>query len=355
MKHIRFHSLYKLLGHGTMVVLAVALTGCGRPSKPTAARQVFTPDVVIKTTPVKDQGRSSLCWMYGMLATIESERLMRGDSVNLSPDYLARLWLCDEARVNFLTRSTEKISMRGMMTMVPHLMQQYGMQPYDDYHPFDAVNYQALCRMATRVARASVSLRMLNNRMTDILDKQLGYLPPKLYMLGMAYTPRQFAESILLPGDYRALTSFSHHPFGQSFVLECPDNKMLDRFDNIPIDQLMRVIVTTLRNGHPVCWEGDISEPGFDFKNGVATLTYDDQDVTQQTRQRAFEHFLTTDDHCMELCGLAHDEAGRRYFIAKNSWGRNNAYGGFMYLSYNYVKMKTIAVMVPTDYQHEQH
>lgn len=37
--------------------------------------------------------------MYGMLATIESERLMRGDSVNLSPDYLARLWLSDEARV----------------------------------------------------------------------------------------------------------------------------------------------------------------------------------------------------------------------------------------------------------------
>lgn len=242
-----------------------------------------------------------------------------------------------------------------MMTMVPHLMQQYGMQPYDDYHPFDAVNYQALCRMTTRVARASVSLRMLNNRMTDILDKQLGYLPQKLYMLGMAYTPRQFAESILLPGDYRALTSFSHHSFGQSFVLECPDNKMLDQFYNIPIDQLMRVIVTALRNGHPVCWEGDISEPGFDFKNGVATLTYDDQNVTQQTRQRAFEHFLTTDDHCMELCGLAHDEAGRRYFIAKNSWGRNNAYGGFMYLSYNYVKMKTIAVMVPTDYQHEQH
>lgn len=103
------------------------------------------------------------------------------------------------------------------MTMVPHLMQQYGMQPYDDYHPFDAVNYQALCRMTTRVARASVSLRMLNNRMTDILDKQLGYLPQKLYMLGMAYTPRQFAESILLPGDYRALTSLQP-PFLRTVV-----------------------------------------------------------------------------------------------------------------------------------------
>lgn len=67
---------------------------------------------------------------------------------------------------------------------------------------------------------------------------------------------------------------------------------------------------------------------------------------TQQERQRAFEQFRTTDDHCMELCGLAHDDQGRRFFIAKNSWGTRNPYAGFMYLSYNYVRMKTIAVMV---------
>ena len=97
MKHIRFHSIYKLLGHGTMVVLAVALAGCGKPSKPTTARQVFTSVVVIKTTPVKDQGRSSLCWMYGMLATIETEHISRGDSIHLSVRYGMRKLIEDAA------------------------------------------------------------------------------------------------------------------------------------------------------------------------------------------------------------------------------------------------------------------
>ena len=42
-------------------------------------------------TPVKNQGKSELCWAYAMLATIETEHLLRGDSVNLSPQYLGRM------------------------------------------------------------------------------------------------------------------------------------------------------------------------------------------------------------------------------------------------------------------------
>lgn len=45
----------------------------------------------------------------------------------------------------------------------------------------------------------------------------------------------------------------------------------------------------------------------------------------------------------MTLCGLARDSNNALYFLAKNSWGTGNPYGGFMYLSYNYVRLKTIA------------
>lgn len=312
----------------------------------TAKPYAFHNDVLLKTTPVKDQGKSELCWDYAMLATIETERLQLGDSVNLSPDYLARLWLQDQARTYYLTRGRVKITLRGMMPMTLHLMERYGIQPFDSYHPFGAISYIALTKASMQVARASTSLRRLDDRLGDLLDKQIGYLPPTLFMLGMGYTPKQFAQSIYLPGNYVALTSFTHHPFGKPFVMESPDNRMLDSFYNIPIDQLMKTIISTLRHGHPVCWEGDISESGFDFYRGIAVLTNEDHKTTQQERQRAFEQFQTTDDHCMELCGLAHDRHGRLFFIAKNSWGTQNPYGGFMYLSYNYVRMKTIGVMV---------
>lgn len=332
-----------------ILVVAIILTASSCSRRQDTGRHVpmvFHNNIVIKTTPVKDQGRSPLCWTYAMLATIESERLMLGDSVNLSPDYLARLWLSEQARGYYLTRGARRVSLRGMSTTALRLMDKYGIEPYDNYRPFSEVNYDVLCRTAMSVAKASVSVGMLNSRLGDILDKQIGYLPPALFMLGMGYTPRQFAESVCLPDEYIALTSFTHHPFGENFVLESPDNRLLDTYYNIPIGMLMQKIVNALRHGHPVCWEGDISEPGFDFKGGVATLQNDDDKVTQQLRQHAFERFETTDDHCMELCGLAHDSSGKPYFIAKNSWGKGNRYRGFMYISYNYVKMKTIAVVM---------
>lgn len=332
-----------------LLVVAIILTvsSCSlRQDRDGHVSKVFHNDIIIKTTPVKNQGRSPLCWTYAMLATIESERLMMGDSVNLSPDYIARLWLSEQAHDYYLTRGARRVSLRGMATTALRLIDKYGIEPFDNYRPYGEVNYDVLCRTAMRVAKASASVSMLDSRLGDILDKQVGYLPPTLFMLGMGYTPRQFAESVCLPGDYVALTSFTHHPFGESFVLESPDNRLLDTYYNIPIDTLMSNIIDALRHGHPVCWEGDISEPGFDFMDGVATLKDENHPASQQQRQHAFERFETTDDHCLELCGLAHDVSGKLYFIAKNSWGKDNRYGGFMYLSYNYVRMKTIAVVL---------
>ena len=47
------------------------IISCGRPQSRKPVRSEFCNDVVIKTTPVLDQGRSPLCWAYAMLATIE--------------------------------------------------------------------------------------------------------------------------------------------------------------------------------------------------------------------------------------------------------------------------------------------
>ena len=67
------------------MVVALLLTGCAnRPPK------VFVHYVLLPMTPVKNQGKSELCWAYAMLATIETEHILRGDSVNLSPVYVGR-------------------------------------------------------------------------------------------------------------------------------------------------------------------------------------------------------------------------------------------------------------------------
>ncbi len=340
----------------TWLLIIILLTACGRPAprQASTAKEDFQNDLVLKTTPVRDQGRSPLCWAYAMVSTIETDRLMMGDSVTLSTDYVARILLQEQSRRCFLSRGREGITLRGMPSMVLDVMAHQGMLPFDSYYQntgtdiyASGVNYGVLCRKVYQVVRASTSLGMADRHVADLLDREIGSLPRIIAMFGMTYTPLEFANSVCLPGDYEALTSFTHHPFGERFALETPDNQFHDTFLNVPIDTLMARIVSSLRSGRAVCWEGDISEPGFSFAQGRATLP-DGMPATQEERQRLFDRLQTTDDHCMELCGLAHDRQGRRFFIAKNSWGKDNPYGGFMYLSYDYVRLKTIAVYMRT-------
>lgn len=328
-----------------LLIATVLTVSCGQGHAHRDGAPVFTDEVRLPMTPVKDQGRSSLCWVYAMLATIESEHIGQGDSVNLSADYVARQWISRLTRECFFSGGAREVSLRGMMTMLPPLISKDGLMAYDAYHG-DGTDYDALCRRMTRLAATAPTLRILESRMSSVLDEHIGAAPQRVYMLGAEYTPEEFAHSVCRRGEYTALTSFTHHPFGERFVLEVPDNRMGDSFLNVPIDTLVRLVTSSLRAGHPVCWEGDISERGFDFFRGTATLPHGR--TTQAARQRAFERRLTTDDHCMALVGIAHDRRGHRFFIAKNSWGTDNPYGGLMYLSEDYLRMKTIAVMLKT-------
>ena len=317
------------------------LISCGQQrSRVDIPKEKFTIDLRLPTTPVKDQGSSSLCWVYGMLATLETEHIMRGDSVNLSPDYVARMYLSEQANrrrllPNKIVQKEAGITTRGMCTMALDLIQTYGLQHYDAYRHKPDMDYNVLCRKLDK-----------DNDAEKLLDKYIGPLPNQVFMLGALYTPLEFAHSVCTDDEYVALTSFTHHPYGQRFPLEVPDNYFHDTFLNVPLDTMMNRIVQSLRAGHPVCWEGDTSEPGFLFGEGYAVLKNEKKKVTAERRQASFEARRTTDDHVMEIVGLAHDQHGRCFFLCKNSWGTANRYHGFMFLSENYVRMKTIAVVL---------
>lgn len=319
----------------------LVLVSCGQQrSRVDIPKEKFTIDLRLPTTPVKDQGSSSLCWVYAMLATLETEHIMRGDSVNLSPDYVARMYLSEQASrrrllPNKVVQKETGITTRGMCTMALDLIQTYGLQHYDAYHRRLNMDYNVLCRKLD-----------YGNDTEKLLDKYIGPLPNQVFMLGALYTPLEFAHSVCTDDEYIALTSFTHHPYGQRFPLEVPDNYFHNTFLNVPLDTMMNRIVQSLRAGHPVCWEGDTSEPGFLFGEGYAVLKNEKKKVTAERRQASFEARRTTDDHVMEIVGLAHDQHGRRFFLCKNSWGTANRYHGFMFLSENYVRMKTIAVVL---------
>ena len=318
----------------------------------------------VKITPVKDQGESDLCWIYAMLATIESERLMLGDSVNLSADFLARHFMEEQAERCYLMTNAKKgqkdelgagnITTRGMASMTLRLLQAYGITHWDAYH-LD-VNFDVVARKVKKTVEANrgKGLQEMSKSLIDMLDESTRPLPRFVFMLGVEYTTQEFALSVCLPDEYVALTSFTHHPYGKPFRLEVADNYYQDEFLNIPLDSLTAHIDRALTAGHPVCWEGDISEPGFSWPKGFAETKDDgqkengNQESVADIRQHGFEQGETTDDHCMELIGITNIK-GKKYYLAKNSWGKDNAFGGFMYLSEDYLRLKTVAVWMTHD------
>jgi len=361
MLHPFFHRIKA--GFGALFaasVFALLPTGCAHhANKPDAAAETFTTECLLKYTPVKHQGQSDFCWIYAMLATIESEHLMQGDSVNLSPAFLARCYVEEQARRAFLVGSQggtpATFSCRNVATKAIDLLQRRGIVAYDAYHP--APNYRVLERETAHLVNMQRGGRLadFDRRLDRLLTERMRPVPRFVFMLGAEYTVQEFAHSVCRPDEYVALTSFAHHPYGEAFALEVPDNTDHALFLNLPPDTLIARLDSALAGGHAVCWEGDTSEPRFCWKRGTARL---DAAAERQmlrgpslvdARQKAFENGQTTDDHCMALIGTARDKEGRRYYVAKNSWGTGNAFRGLMYLSENYVRAKTIALWMSRD------
>lgn len=278
----------------------------------------FVVDTMLPITPVKDQGKSDLCWAYAMLATIETEHLEMGDSINLSTDYIGRMVLEEQARERFESNGSRDISMRGIGPMLLRMIRKYGAFPYDSYYAHTPINYKVLANKVT----ALVDLHL--NRHSDwerceqelhqLLDTEIGWLPNFVFMLGMEYTPLEFAHSVCRKDEYVALSTDDDREPGEVFVPQLADNQYQQEAMNMPADSIARLAVRSIKEHHPVFWEGG-----------------------------------PNDNHAVALVGLGHDKDGKRYFIAKNSWGVDNATGGLLYIPVGYVRSHTALVVMHAD------
>jgi len=337
-----------------LLLTAILLAGCDAEPKRNSRKEprTFTNIWLAAFTPVKDQGKSNGCWAYAMLSMIESEHILMGDSVNLSPAYAMRKRLEDEFRRYYLSQGTHTFTLRGMGQTLINTIAQYGIMPYDAYPDRSGMNTENLREQLNDLAEVAIKrrtgLETTDRYIQPLLDETFGPMPKQVSMYSVEYTPLEFAHSVFRKDEYVGVTSFTHHPFGSTFALEVPDNWEHNTFFNVPLDTLSAYARRTVSSGHTFVWEGDISNLGFSFRNGTAMLRRGAR-VSQEARQRDFERFVTTDDHCMHCVGMARDQNGELFYIMKNSWGKDNPYGGLVYMSEEYLRLCTIALYIPTN------
>ncbi len=354
----------------------------------------FTVTDSVAVTPVKNQASSGTCWCFATASFLESEllRKVKGEH-DLSEMFIVRQKLINQLNDNYLRRGRGNIGQGSLSHTFLNAYNQVGIVPEEVYSGinYDSPRHNHGEMMAMLEAVAGVALKakkrspQYDAMVKSVLDTYLGPLPETFTYRGKTYTPKSFAESLgINTSDYVELTSFTHHPYYESFELEVPDNWEHARQYNLPLDELMDVIDGALRSGYSVCWDGDVSERGFRFANGVAinpdvrdlsrysaadsavfaplteaqrldsvmtfSRPYLEIVVTPEVRQEGFESFVTTDDHLMHLTGLAKDQNGTKYYVTKNSWGTDrNGFGGYLNMSESFVRAKTIYVMLHKD------
>jgi bleomycin hydrolase len=338
----------------------------------------FTDVINIENTPVKNQGSSGTCWSYSANSFLESEMIRMGKQpVEISQVYTARNAYVEKGKNYVKMHGAITLGDGGALHDVINMYKKYGALPQSAY---TGLNYgttnnkfaemQAMAEGVLAAAVKNPNGDLSPNWIkayTAVLDTYLGDVPQSFDYKGKKYTPQTFAKEVvgINPDDYVEISSLIEHPYYSKFVLMVPDNWSLDQVYNVKMNDLTAIIDNALKNGYTVGWAGDVSEKGFSWKNGVAyipaknftDMTAEEKEgifkgpqaemeITEEMRQKAFDNYQTTDDHGMHIVGLSKDQNGKEYYIVKNSWGATNDYKGYLYMSKNFVKYKTTAILL---------
>ncbi len=330
-------------------------------------RHIFTMIHEIGTTSVKNQARTGTCWDFATQSFLESELMRMGKGkYDLSEMFNVRYTYPLKAERYVRYHGKYQFGEGGQAHDVLKIFDTYGAVPnsvYSGLEPGDSLyDNTEMDAVLKAVLKTIVERNRISNHYEDLVnaicDVYLGKVPQEFEYNGKKYTPKSFAESLgINTKDYVEITSFTHHPFYSKFVLEVPDNWEEGEYYNVPLDDLIQIMNNAIANDYSVAWDGAVGKNNFYRKEGYAVVPIEgdtattgaekELDVTQQMRQKAFDDYATTDDHLMQITGVAKDQAGTTFYYTKNSWGvKDKKYDGYWYMSEPFVKLRTIAIMV---------
>ena len=338
----------------------------------------FKPVKQLPATSVKSQDQTGTCWSFSTTSFLESEllRLGKGEH-NLSEMFTVRN-IYREKCENYVRRlGTAQFGQGGLAHDNLNAWQRYGAIPESIYpgrkdasRPFNHAalekQLKTLCDTFVAQANRGELRETWLNAVDQALDAEFGAVPVTFTYNDIVFTPTSFRDYLgLNAADYVSISSFSHHPFWEKFILEVPDNFSNGQFYNLPLNDLIRCLNYSLQLGYTVEWDADISNAGFAGTQGLALVPRADwsaksgeqvantfkywepeKSVDQEYRQRAFDRLETQDDHLMHITGILNEAHGGIYYVVKNSWGERTDRNGLVYVSEAYMRLNTLSFTV---------
>lgn len=332
----------------------------------------------LAATPVKSQDQTGTCWSFSTTSFLESELLRMGKGEHNLSEMFAVRHIYRQKCENYVRRlGKAQFGEGGLAHDKLNVVRQFGVVPESVYPgrkntsvPFNhgafVEQLQKMCdEFIAQAGKGQLKEDWLK-AVDAALDAEFGPVPVQFTYNNTVFTPTSFRDFLgLNADDYVHITSFTHHPFWTSFVLEVPDNFANGAFYNLPLGDLMRCLNTSLQQGYSVEWDADISNRGFGRNEGIALVPEADwagksreqiantfkywepeKTVDQQHRQRQFDRLETQDDHLMHIVGMLNEDHGGVYYLVKNSWGESAGQNGYVNVSEAYMRLNTISFTI---------
>lgn len=303
-----------------ITAIFLSCSSCGKKHSPNI---LFETDLILPSTPVKNQGEWNIGWIYATLSLLESERIKEGDSLQLSANYLLRM-LCEEEMLS----DKDSVHFAYSPSHCFYLLEKYGIVPLDNYsrHIPDTASYiQEIYR------RNSENTRHRIHELSTILPEQ----PQHFFFFHASYTPHEMLRSIIRENPYEVYSPFPSTSSISEATQEEP--RHLSSRNIVPF------IRETLYSGHTLVWYGDTLQYGYSGSQGIAFS----QQETYSTPP-----FTARGLHSLHIIGTAHikgalqpsQDSSTLYFVAKDSHGESNRYNGKVFISENYIRQHTLAL-----------
>ena len=337
-----------------------------------AQQYEFTTVIDIPASSVKSQGKTGTCWSFSTSSFLESEiKRLSGLDIDISEMYIVRTTYDDKAWNYTMRQGNAQFSEGGLAHDLMNAVSKNGLVPQEAFTGLfgEQIIYDhtkivpELKDVLDRYIKEDSTVTNWKKQTKVILDKNIGAYVKTFEYNGKTYTPNEFLNiTKLIPDNYVTLTTFTHRPYYSKFILDIPDNFSYGSFYNIPLNEYMNVMNAALKSGYTIELDIDVSEPTFSQKTGVAIIAKNKEEnkkglteiieelvITPDFRQAEFENYNTTDDHLMHITGIVKDQNGNIYYKVKNSWGTDVANGGYIYISDNYMQLKSISIMIHKD------